>query len=82
MSKREKTGGRQKGTPNKLTREIRATLKGFIEQEIENLPEMLKNLPEEKRLDVLIKLLPYVLPKTQAVEYSMGEPLASNWDTL
>ena len=63
MEKREKTGGREKGTPNKVTRELREILKNIIDQELDALPAMIHRLPDEKRLDVIIKLLPYVLPK-------------------
>ena len=63
MEKREKTGGREKGTPNKVTKELRETLKNIVDQELDALPAMIHRLPDEKRLDVLVKLLPYVLPK-------------------
>lgn len=63
MEKRVKTGGREKGTPNKLTRELRETLKTIVELEIEAMPAMIENLPDDKRLEVLVRLLPYVLPK-------------------
>ncbi len=41
-SKRVKTGGRVKGTPNILTHELRETLKHFISNEIENYPRRCK----------------------------------------
>jgi hypothetical protein len=71
---KEKTGGREKGTPNKLTREIRDALKATLANEFERIPELLNELSSEKRLEYLIKLLPFVLPKVQPVEMNKGEP--------
>ena len=75
MDKRRKTGGRVKGTPNKLTKEIRVVLKNIIAKEIENLPDLLKDLESRERLELLIKLMPFALPKVRDISYSVGEPL-------
>jgi hypothetical protein len=74
-SKRAKSGGRVKGTPNILTHELRETLKHFISSEIENLSkeDILSNLTINERLIFLTKILPYVLPKVQ--------PLLSEYDS-
>ena len=72
---REKTGGRTKGTLNKLTKEIRQTLKDVMADQIEEIPQLLSELPSEKRLDYLIKLMPYVLPKVESVALNSGEPI-------
>ena len=69
-----KTGGRKSGTPNRLTREIRETLKGVIDYELSRLGETLEGLPPDKRLELVVKLLPYVLPKVETVTSSAGEP--------
>lgn len=73
---REKTGGRTKGTPNKLTKEIRQTLKNALADQMEEIPQLLSELPVEKRLDYLIKLMPYVLPKVEPVVMHKGEPVS------
>lgn len=59
----KKFGGRTKGTPNKITSEIKETLKEVLSNEIENLPHRLSELDVKDRLDVLVKLIPYILPK-------------------
>lgn len=71
------SAGRPKGTPNRLAGELRAQLKGIVEGELEQLPVYLEKLSEQDRLQVLLKLLPYVLPKVQAVIMEKGEPLDS-----
>jgi hypothetical protein len=40
----KKYGGREAGTPNKLTKELRIALKNILHQEIELLPEHFNNL--------------------------------------
>ena len=63
-----KTGGRIAGTPNKTTKELREKLKVVIEAELEVIEETLKTMQPEKRIEVLIKLMPYCLPKVQSLD--------------
>ncbi len=63
----KKTGGRVAGTPNKVTSELRKTLKGVIANELEQLPGTLEGLPSRERLELVIKLLPFCLPKIDKV---------------
>jgi hypothetical protein len=53
---------------------IRDTLKDLIQKELEQLPETLKELDPLQRLNILCKLMPYVLPKTESVKHTLGEP--------
>jgi len=52
---------------NPLTRSIQNTLKDLIHKELEQLPETLQNLSSMQRLNILCKLMPFVLPKTEIV---------------
>jgi hypothetical protein len=72
----KKHGGRKKGTPNKITKEIRAVLKNYVAEELTNLPSIVDSLEQEKRLEILLKLLPYVLPKVNSVNPSHDEPIS------
>jgi len=77
----KKYGGRKAGTPNKLTKELRAALKNILHQEIELLPDHFNKLEPKDRLELLTKLLPYALPKVQPESYQIGEGgLADSWD--
>lgn len=76
----KKYGGREAGTPNKLTKELRAVLKNIMHQEIELLPEHLSKLEIKERLELLVKLLPFAMPKVEAVNYQENEP--TFWDEL
>jgi len=70
-----KYGGREKGTPNKLTKELRTVLKDVLYQELEQIQERLDTLKPKERIELLIKLLPYALPKVTSISYTANEPL-------
>tara|TARA_R110002073_G_scaffold238562_1_gene399643 strand:+ start:4916 stop:5158 length:243 start_codon:yes stop_codon:yes gene_type:complete len=70
-----KYGGREKGTPNRLTKELRTLLKDILYQELEEIQERLELLKPKERLELLIKLMPYVLPKTTSISHTINEPL-------
>lgn len=57
----------------KTVKQIRSALKNCIHNEFEQLPELLKELKPKERLELLVKLLPYALPKSNNVTASYGE---------
>jgi len=70
-----KYGGRQKGTPNRITKELRSLLKDVMYDEIGALQERLDALNPKERVELLIKLMPYALPKVTSVSHTTNEPL-------
>jgi hypothetical protein len=68
MSK-TKTGGRQKGTPNKVTSELRTVLQTIVNDEIQHLQTYIDTIPDEQRMQILFRLLPYVAPKPQSTDF-------------
>jgi hypothetical protein len=70
-----KYGGRQKGTPNRITKELRSVLKDVMYDEIGALQERLETLNPKERVELLIKLMPYALPKVTSVSHTTNEPL-------
>lgn len=64
-----------------LTGNIRDTLKELMQKELEQLPDTLKELEPVQRLNILCKLIPYVLPKVESVTHRLGEPESEteNW---
>ena len=62
MAKGYKTGGRQIGTPNKRTA-ITENIEDMVLQEFEKIPNYIESLNNKERLEFIIKLLPYAVPK-------------------
>ncbi|MEP0131906.1 MAG: hypothetical protein ABJJ25_00890 [Eudoraea sp.] len=75
----KKFGGRKKGSPNRLTKEVRLLLKDLVFSELESLQQQLDNLENKDRIEILLKLLPYVLPKVNSVNANQGEPIDWNF---
>ena len=62
----KKFGGRQKGTPNKLTSEIKDKLSSIISEAIDTLD--LENMTKSERLKLIQLGLPYIVTKPQIEE--------------
>lgn len=63
----EKTGGRVAGTPNKVTGTVKEWITGLIDKNRAQVEKDLKMLEPKERLQVLEKLMQYVVPKQAAV---------------
>lgn len=63
-----KTGGRQKGTPNKRTEILRDVLEKLDCDVPQRLVTLLPQLSPDRQADVLLELLQYVFPKRKAEE--------------
>ncbi len=79
MAKGIKTGGRTAGTENHTTKEVRKVVKEVIDNELPYIKDLLNELTARERLDFIIKLLPYVVPKL-ATELKMNEQLPTRCD--
>jgi len=64
----KKFGGRKKGSTNKTTPEAKAIIQKIITDELAFLPLYLDSLTIQHRVEALIKLLPYVMPKQSHIE--------------
>jgi 23S rRNA C2498 (ribose-2'-O)-methylase RlmM len=62
-----KTGGRAKGTPNRTTTETKELLQNIVSKELDNIVVLLEKLEPKERIDAIIKLLPYIVPKQQEI---------------
>lgn len=65
--KRE-NAGRPKGTPNKKTEALRANVNMLIDDNWETIQQDIKSLSSKDRVDTIIKLLEYSLPKLNRTE--------------
>ena len=75
----QRIGGRQKGTPNKKTKELQERVKKFMsEQGIKNFDPLValagisvdKSTPLKLKVEALKELAQYLHPKRRAVEFS------------
>ncbi len=67
----KKTGGRKKGTPNKVSGDMKAVLAAFFSEYYESgefEKDFYKILDPKDRLEITAKLLPFFMPKMQAVQ--------------
>ncbi len=71
-----KTGGRKKGTPNKTTADLKQWVFDFINGNLDTFIENFKQLDQKEQFNIMLKLLPYVLPKQTENKISMDEQLA------
>ena len=69
-----KYGGRTKGTPNRITSDLRQFLSNYVQ---DNIQHSLDQLTPSKRAEIIVKLLPYILPTAdkQQDELQTLEPL-------
>ncbi len=70
-----KTGGRQKGTPNKATSLCRDTVNRLLchYQDTGKMSADFDQLEPKERLSIAEKLMAYVMPKYQSVALDLGE---------
>ena len=67
----KKFGGRQKGTPNRLTKELRTILKDVLYNELEKIEELLESLEPKERLELVIKILPFIISKVGSQKHTV-----------
>ena len=76
-------GGRQKGTPNKVTGDVKEWICDIINKNRKQMEKDLKQLEPLERVKMLEKLMAYVIPKQQAVQANMtGEKELTFTDVL
>lgn len=62
-----------------ITKDLRNQLKELVKTELGKLPDTLENMEPKERLEIVLKLLPFVLPKVKGVSHSLGEPFQTDW---
>jgi hypothetical protein len=68
MAKGFKTGGREKNTPNMLTKELREKISDFLNKNWEQVEKDFQVLEPDKRLMFFEKLIQYTLPRLQSIQ--------------
>lgn len=78
-AKRQKTGGRKKGTPNKVTAPIKEAVSDILKVYLDS-GDMLRDfnsLESRDRIMVAEKLMPYIMPKMQSVQANVSAGLSA-----
>jgi hypothetical protein len=67
-----KTGGRTKGTPNRTTKELKELIHNIVAVQLDTIEDDLQELDPKDRLNILLRLVEYVLPKQreQKIDFS------------
>jgi hypothetical protein len=60
--------GRPKGTPNKITGELRVRISEFLEKNFETIETDFEKLEPKERAQLYVKLIEYVIPKMRTFE--------------
>lgn len=72
MAKGQKTGGRTKNTPNKVTADTRQKFQKLLDNNIEQLDQDLKELEPKDRINAVLQLAKFCVPTLKAVEQSFN----------
>ena len=73
MPKGAKYGGRQLGTGNKISAELKEVLNEYCMNEFQYLNANIQRLTLHERIILFTKVLPFVLPKNGVPEANMAE---------
>ena len=73
MPKGAKYGGRQRGTGNKISAELKEVLNEYCMNEFQYLNANIERLNLSERLVFFLKVLPFVLPKNEVSGANMKE---------
>jgi hypothetical protein len=64
----QKTGGRAKGTPNRVSTDLRTWINELLDGNRRQIVKDIKQLEPQQRVMIFEKLLSYAVPKMQSVE--------------
>jgi hypothetical protein len=73
MAKGKKTGGRQKGTPNKTTAFSKSVIQEILTDYTNSklFRSDMEGLEPKDRLDIMVKLMAFTTPKPQSVDMNL-----------
>jgi len=68
-----KVAGRAKGTPNKVTVDLRARIKDILDDNIDKVQKDLDSLEPKDRLVILERFMQYIIPRKKEEEITFSE---------
>jgi hypothetical protein len=72
----------RKEKPNKTTKELKTILQRVVEVQLDTIEEDLQDLDPKDRLNILLRLVEYILPKVREQKISFNELTDEEIDNL
>ena len=79
---KEKTGGRQKGTPNRLKSKLKEAIGELVDSNLETIRHDLAQLEPKDRISLLLKFVEYVIPKERETKIDFSSLTDEEIDEL
>ena len=79
---RPKTGGRAKGVENKNKLSLKSKIQNIVENQFETLENDLENIDPKDKLNIVLKLIEYVLPKQRETKIDFNSLSDDEIDNL
>lgn len=73
MAKGYKTGGREAGTPNLVTADIKQHFEKLLEGNLEALQQDIESLEPKDRVKALLAIARFVIPTVKAIEIEQNK---------
>ncbi len=70
---RQKTGGRKANTPNRINAEAKEVIQNLVNSEVIKISDLLEKLSPKDRLEIVIKLIAFVVPKQTKLQLEADE---------
>jgi hypothetical protein len=64
--------GRPKGSPNKITAEVRSILASWAETELRNISDLYAKLSPKEKSRFITNILPFIVPRMKEVDLSFS----------
>ena len=77
-----KTGGRQKGTLNKTTVNLKNTIQLIVERSFETIEDDLHSMDARDKIGFILKLIPYLIPTQKEQKISFDSLSDEEIDSL
>lgn len=74
--------GKPKGAVNQTTKQVKEVISTLLEKEFQDIEQYKEKLTPSEWLNVLVKLVPYVVPKQTETNATINTPQQVDWERL
>jgi hypothetical protein len=72
-SMEQKQVGRPKGSPNRITAQVKVLLANWVETELKNISILYEKLSDKEKARFIINILPYVTPRMKEMDLAISD---------